>query len=68
MYLDWVDALVNTENTHTGLPISADPAVAIVEIQNESSLLFWTFDPRNIVPQTLELIEKRFAEWVVVQT
>ncbi len=63
IYLRWVGALLNTENPYTGLPMSADPTVAFVEIQNESSLFFWTFRPDNIVPQTLELIEKAFGDW-----
>ncbi len=63
-YKRWVNALVNAPNPYTGLPISRDPAVAFVEIQNESSLFFWTFKPDSLVPQTLALMEKRFGEWV----
>lgn len=67
MYLDWVDALVNAPNPYTGRPISKDPAVAVVEIQNESSLFFWTFRPNNIVPQTLALMEESFANWAAAK-
>ncbi|MFO8006516.1 MAG: hypothetical protein R6V05_02145, partial [Candidatus Brocadiia bacterium] len=63
MYLEWVDALVNAPNPYTGLPLSRDPAVAIIEIQNESNLFWWSFRPEALVPQTRALMEQRFAEW-----
>jgi len=63
MYLKWVDALLNAPNPYTGLPMSRDPVVAIVEIQNESSLFFWTFRPEQMAAPTREAMERRFAEW-----
>ena len=62
-YKRWVQALMAPKNPYTGLPMAKDTAVAFVEIQNESSLLFWTFKPARLVPETRELIEQRFAEW-----
>jgi hypothetical protein len=53
--------LLNRNNPHTGLPLARDPAVAFVEIQNETSLFFWTFHPERIVPQTRHLIEQQFG-------
>jgi hypothetical protein len=41
-YQAWVRALYAPVNPHTGLPLAKDPAVAIIQIQNEDSLLFWT--------------------------
>ncbi len=67
LYLGWVKALLGTENPYTGRPLSAEPAVAFVEIQNESSLLFWTFDPKDFVPQTRELIERSFGDWAAAR-
>ena len=63
-YKRWVSALMNANNPYTGLPMSKDPAVAFVEIQNESSLLFHSFKPGRLVPQTRELIERKFGDWV----
>jgi len=63
MYLDWVDALVNTPNPYTGLPMAQDPAVAFIEIQNESSLFFWTFRPQSMTAPHREAMERQFAEW-----
>ena len=42
---DYARRLLTTRNPYTGLAPAADPAVAIVEINNENSLLgFWTRD------------------------
>ncbi len=62
-YEKWVDALVNARNPYTDLPMAQDPAVAVVEIQNESSLFFWTFRPQNMLPVEREAMEKLFGDW-----
>ena len=59
----FVGAIMNKRNPYSGIPLSRDPAVAFVEIQNESSLFFWTFKPSNMVPQTLRLMEQAFGAW-----
>ena len=43
-YRTWVKALYAETNPYTGIPLAADPAVAIIQLQNEDSLLFWTLD------------------------
>ena len=35
-------ALLTRPNPYTGIPLAQDPAVAIIQLQNEDSLLFWT--------------------------
>ncbi|MGA2257178.1 MAG: hypothetical protein ABSG53_21195, partial [Thermoguttaceae bacterium] len=37
----WLMALYTTKNPYTGLTLGEDPAVAILEVQNEDSLLWW---------------------------
>ncbi len=64
-YRKFVAAIMNKKNPYSGIPLARDPAVAFVEIQNESSLFFWTFKPANMVPQTLALMEKAFAAWAI---
>jgi len=41
-YKGWLKQLLAETNPHTGIPLARDPALAIIQIQNEDSLLFWT--------------------------
>jgi hypothetical protein len=41
-YSSWVRELYTRKNPYTNLPLRHDPAVAIAQIQNEDSLLFYT--------------------------
>lgn len=41
-YKRWVKELWTRKNPYTGKPLRDDAAVAIAQIQNEDSLLFWT--------------------------
>ncbi len=41
-YRQWLRRVLTEANPYTGLPLSKDPALAIIELQNEDSLLFWT--------------------------
>ncbi len=62
-YKQWVRKLVTTPNPYTKLPVAKDPGVAIVEIQNESSMFFWTFKPDGFVPSTREMLQRSFGQW-----
>ncbi|MCW8130046.1 MAG: hypothetical protein KIS92_06835 [Planctomycetota bacterium] len=41
-YKSWMKQLLTQKNPYTGIPLSEDPAVAVIQIQNEDSLLFYT--------------------------
>ncbi len=41
-YKHWLRLVFTETNSYTGIPLAQDPALAIIEIQNEDSLLFWT--------------------------
>jgi hypothetical protein len=41
-YKAWIKELLTRPNPHGGPPIGQDPAFAILQTQNEDSLLFWT--------------------------
>jgi hypothetical protein len=57
--------LLETSNPYTGKSLADDPAVAIVEIVNEDSLLFWTFQPGETIPdEKTASREKRFGDWL----
>ncbi len=66
-YKDYVRAIMSPVNPYTGLPLAKEPAVAFVEIWNESSLLFWTFNPRNFPQTERDLIEKDFGDWLAAK-
>ena len=66
-YLEFMEELMTTPNPYTGLPMAEDPAVAFLEIQNESNLLFHTFNPNNFVETERELVERRFGDWLAAR-
>ncbi len=73
LYRTWWEALLTPVNPHTGLALKDDPAVAMAELVNEDSLLFWTFNPdaaadrTNIPEPQRALLERRFAAWLQVR-
>src|SRR5262249_15146248 len=61
-YKAWLKALFVPRNPYTGVSLAQDPALAMILIQNEDSLLFWS--EQSIKGKQLELLGKQFAEWV----
>jgi hypothetical protein len=61
-YKSWVKALYTRPNPYTGIALKDEPAVAIIQIENEDSALFWTFS--NIKPELDKKIRSQFAEWL----
>ena len=41
-YKSWMKQVLAEKNPYTGIPLAQDPALAIIQIQNEDSLLFYT--------------------------
>jgi hypothetical protein len=64
LYLDFLRELMTTENPYTGRAMADDPAVAFLEIHNETSLLFYTFDPKKFPSTERKLVEEQFAQWL----
>ncbi len=64
IYKNWARSIFLTENPYTGLPLAQDPAVAIIEIQNEDSYFFWTFKRDNIPEVQMEKLERKFGAWL----
>lgn len=60
----WLRALLTTPDAKTGKTLVDEPAVFGVEIQNEDSFFFWTFDARNIPDPQLQILETRFGDWL----
>jgi hypothetical protein len=61
-YKAWLKALLAPRNPYTGIPLAQDPAVAMIHLQNEDSLLFWT--EQNIKGEQLKLLGKQFGDWI----
>jgi hypothetical protein len=61
-YKAWLKKLLATRNPHTGIPLAHDPAVAIIQLQNEDSMLFWTM--QNVKGRQLELPGEQFGKWL----
>ena len=64
-YRKWWSALLCTPDLHSGRRLIDEPAVASVELVNEDSLLFWTFNRDTIPASEWELIENQFSRWAL---
>lgn len=60
----WLTALLTTPDEKTGKALVDEPAVFGVEVQNEDSFFFWTFDEKNIPDPQLRILEQQFGEWL----
>ncbi len=63
-YREWWKALLLTPNPSTGTRLIDDPSVAGLEIINEDSYFFWTFNPDAIPDPELHLLEAQFGDWL----
>jgi len=61
-YKSWLRELFGTKNPNTGIPLAQDPSVAVIQLQNEDSLLFWTAN--NIQGEPRRLLQTRFGNWL----
>lgn len=65
-YRAWVRALYTTPNPYAnGVPLKDEPAVAIAQVKNEDSLLFWTFNA--IKPEQKRVLGTQFAQWAIAR-
>jgi hypothetical protein len=62
-YKAWVRALYARTNPYTGIPLAREPAVAIIQVQNEDSLLFWTM--MGLKPAQQGRLGRKFGTWLV---
>ncbi|HEX5737913.1 MAG TPA: hypothetical protein VFY22_05335 [Hydrogenophaga sp.] len=61
-YKVWLKKLLTEKNPYTGLSLAQDPSLAVFQLQNEDSLLFWTVNA--IKGPQREALERRFADFV----
>jgi hypothetical protein len=63
-YRQWWEALLLTPSAQTGRKLVDEPAVFGLEMQNEDSFFFWTFDEKNLPDPQLRMLEKSFGDWL----
>ncbi len=63
-YQDYLEALLLPVNPYNGLALKDEPALGFIEINNESSLLFHTFNPQRFGAAELAYVEQDFGEWL----
>lgn len=61
-YKGWLRKLLTEKNPYTGVPLGQDPSLAIFQIQNEDSLLFWTLNALSGPPR--DRLETLFGTWL----
>lgn len=62
-YKAWLKRIYADVNPYTGVPLAKDPAVAMIQLQNEDSLLFWT--EQSIKGQAMENLCKLYGDWLM---
>ena len=64
IYYSWVKQLLTTKNPYTRKSLAEEPAVAIIEIINEDSFFFWTFNRNNIPAVHWTKLETLYSNWL----
>lgn len=62
-YKSWMKQILTEKNPHTGIPLAQDPALAIIQLQNEDSLLFYT--SQGIGGTAIKELRKQFGDFLV---
>ena len=62
LYRGWLEAVLQQPGAD-GKALAGEPAVMGVELVNEDSFFFWTFNEDNIPAPQLQKLETRFAAW-----
>lgn len=61
-YKAWMRSLLEPINPYTGMALKDDPAIALIQLQNEDSLLFWTVN--QLSGRDREMLSQRFGDWL----
>ncbi len=62
-YKAWVKELYTHPNPYTNVPLCNDPAVALIQVQNEDGMFFWTM--QGLHPEQKRALGKLFASWAI---
>lgn len=61
-YKAWMKTIYTRPNPYTGVRLADEPAVAIIQLQNEDSLLWWGI--ANLKDDALVLLRRQFADFL----
>ncbi len=61
-YRAWVKALYARPNPYTGLTLAQDPSVALIQVQNEDGMFFWTM--QGLHPPQKRVLGRKFGLWL----
>jgi hypothetical protein len=64
-YKAWVKALYTRPNPYTGVPLANEPAVAIIQVQNEDGMFFWTM--QGVHQEQKAYLGKKFGAWLATK-
>lgn len=64
-YKEWMRQMFTQTNPHTGVSLAQDPAVAVIEIQNEDNFFFWTFNPDAFPEAQRQRIDGLFGSYLI---
>ncbi len=60
----WIRQLLTSPGAQGAKPLAQEPTLAIVEIQNEDSMLFWTFQKGSVPEGIWKGFERKFGAWL----
>jgi hypothetical protein len=66
-YRSWWKTLLTTPSPTTGKRLIDEPALFGVELINEDSFFFWTFNEKQIPDPQLKDIEHQFGDWLTTK-
>lgn len=64
-YREWWKAVLLTPGKASGKRLIDEPALFGVELQNEDSYFFWTFDANRLPDAQMRILEKQFGDWLI---
>ncbi|MEM7773674.1 MAG: hypothetical protein AAF327_24610 [Cyanobacteria bacterium P01_A01_bin.37] len=62
-YREWLRLLLEPVNPYTGVPLKDESAIAIIQLQNEDSLLFWTI--QDLRGRDLDILSQQYGQWLI---
>lgn len=66
LYRDWWKEIL-TATTPSGTRLLDEPALMGIELVNEDSFFFWTFNYDNVPDPQMRKLEKRFGDWATAK-